>query len=514
MTLPTLDLADRERGSHDEASSGVDNRFARAMLRWLVNVSRDVFPPYVRPPRCFEQGATGGYAPFVVELLLADRIQLGQVALVDRADVTVHAAHVTLNGAPLTVLHAPDDPLLGVYVVRPASLPPLRLTKAHRRVLRATRMKSSKSSCSAKVLSVLHRRAFVQGRCFLQYPDEGIGAVVSNVMRRQGDGIPQRWADNVYVPGPSLLDHVLAVGQEMGIPERDHRDRRCPWVRQCVESIVWQSHTWALTPTVCMAPPWLVAFRDGLLVLDGGPLALAALAGEPCLHLNWHTPAAAFYPGAVPKTPLCFRKHVDAAYADLFLRTLPSGTAALAHLVRRPASVPPGLPPVVLQHDNPDYRITRTYGFHIDVPAQLRLVFADVIFLVAVLNHTFGAGYGFAPEVTPESGIRMCRWPGCRDHAGHRPPYKTMRLYMRGWPAALSHTWDTSTHREPCQPQHSANVRTSGFRTFLKAYYGAPVWTLAEVQAMAACVEYAWPGAVVTQLPLPIYLSEAHGPDT
>jgi hypothetical protein len=139
----------------------------------------------------------------------------------------------------------------------------------------------------------------------------------------------------------------------------------------------------------------------------------------------------------------------------------------------------------------------------------------DVFNLCVELEATFGPGYVFLPEPITEGGILMESWPGkLPEH------YKSMRFHAKKpecferingrWPiidqnnpSRTLEDWGSSNpeviwkdEREVINQYGSGRGKTkfalgSGvwLDTFLKAYYGAPCWTVSELSLVAACFE-------------------------
>lgn len=95
--------------------------------------------------------------------------------------------------------------------------------------------------------------------------------------------------------------------------------------------------------------------------------------------------------------------------------------------------------------------------------------------IIEVLTSVFGEGYEFQPEPISEGGIIMTKWPG-------KEGFKTIRFNFgrqtnSKWPwvtdgafAGTTTIWD------------KVGLEKYKGGTYLKAFYGAPVWTPEEVQ--------------------------------
>ena len=88
------------------------------------------------------------------------------------------------------------------------------------------------------------------------------------------------------------------------------------------------------------------------------------------------------------------------------------------------------------------------------------------------LETSLGPGYKVRPEPIIEGGVYFVDYPG--KGADH---YKSMRFDLRGYPYVADTTldeWKEGPERVLCR-----NVK--GMLTKLKALYGAPLWTLREL---------------------------------
>ena len=110
-----------------------------------------------------------------------------------------------------------------------------------------------------------------------------------------------------------------------------------------------------------------------------------------------------------------------------------------------------------------------------------------------------GAGYAMEPEAICEGGVRFTRWPGKVDGDG---AYKAVRFSgLRGWPLLTRDVSDAT-------PLWLDEVPRLDF--FLKAFYGAPPFTVAELQAVASNIAACFAGSSVDRLPPATTLSRAY----
>ena len=110
-----------------------------------------------------------------------------------------------------------------------------------------------------------------------------------------------------------------------------------------------------------------------------------------------------------------------------------------------------------------------------------------------------GDGYAMEPDAICEGGVRFTRWPGKVDGDG---AYKAVRFSgLRGWPLLTRDVSDAT-------PLWLDEVPRLDF--FLKAFYGAPAFTVAELEAVASAIAACFSGSSVDRLPLANTLSRAY----
>lgn len=129
---------------------------------------------------------------------------------------------------------------------------------------------------------------------------------------------------------------------------------------------------------------------------------------------------------------------------------------------------------------------TYTSGYVLRVKRDVTM--ADMWETCAMLATVFGDGYEFRPEPITEGGIMCTNWPGKETAPS---AYKTMRLrnlngvhcltkWPRFDPAQAEETWKNNTG-----PLYAKDSVVS---TFLKAFEGAPKWTVDELEKFALCL--------------------------
>lgn len=121
----------------------------------------------------------------------------------------------------------------------------------------------------------------------------------------------------------------------------------------------------------------------------------------------------------------------------------------------------------------------------------------DVVALCVHLNHAFGEGYEFVPEPITEGGILMKNWP-----EKQQKQYKTIRFGVdrnsggSGWPWIREDTFEKwkSDEKDNLLFASTASISSKAnasmemkMGTFLKAFNGAPVWTIEELAKVEEC---------------------------
>lgn len=92
--------------------------------------------------------------------------------------------------------------------------------------------------------------------------------------------------------------------------------------------------------------------------------------------------------------------------------------------------------------------------------------------IIDEINAAFGEGYEFDLEPITEGGIIWRQWPG--KLPGH---FKTFRLCIRDWPD-IAPSWKIIWQNNTEVVLKSGEIHF----TTLKAFYGAPAWTMEEVE--------------------------------
>lgn len=127
---------------------------------------------------------------------------------------------------------------------------------------------------------------------------------------------------------------------------------------------------------------------------------------------------------------------------------------------------------------------------------------STVVQLIDDLNTRFGPSYTFVPEGISDGGILMTKWPGS-DSAKNQKHYKSMRFQIPGsgkWPWIREDTfqrWRT----EPAEVIWSPQAGQLKGNLFLKALYGAPVWTQHEIDMVVKSFETAGFQLTKTKIP-------------
>lgn len=137
---------------------------------------------------------------------------------------------------------------------------------------------------------------------------------------------------------------------------------------------------------------------------------------------------------------------------------------------------------------------TSTYGPELKVTENL--THKDFIELCKLLTVEFGEGYEFIPEGISEGGILWKKWPGYETKH-----YKTMRVPVnRHAGDPLEKCGSSKTCRWPYIHERTVMVdwesdesilvyksKQNRIYTYLKAYHGAPAWTVDELNKFKKC---------------------------
>ena len=115
-----------------------------------------------------------------------------------------------------------------------------------------------------------------------------------------------------------------------------------------------------------------------------------------------------------------------------------------------------------------------------------------------VAMEQLGEGYVLEPEGISEGGVVFASWPGKKD----RGAYKSVRFHgLRNWPFLQDTSDDTP-------------IELDGSRThldfFLKAFYGAPPFTVHELAAVASAIADCFADASVKKMPSADVLRRAY----
>jgi hypothetical protein len=121
--------------------------------------------------------------------------------------------------------------------------------------------------------------------------------------------------------------------------------------------------------------------------------------------------------------------------------------------------------------------------------AKTNITTKTLISLIDALVIQFGDGYTFEPEPISGGGILMTHWPGMAEGSCC---YKTFRFVtcMSGgrWPWIVKEKtleqWRSEPESVIWQPEKFRPPYK--FRIFLKAFYGAPVWTKNSIEKVTS----------------------------
>jgi len=159
---------------------------------------------------------------------------------------------------------------------------------------------------------------------------------------------------------------------------------------------------------------------------------------------------------------------------------------------------------------------TYTNGFY--ARAQANVTRHSIVRLIEEMHREFGPGYTFVPEPISEGGVQMVHWPNISATAKSEGHYKTFRFQWNGdgeekWPwiedpATVVTRWSAAPDVPiwaSVEPRRGICVdrkpQLRRFGIFLKAFHGAPCWTLSEVKSLANAFQRAGFRVVVSSLP-------------
>lgn len=129
-----------------------------------------------------------------------------------------------------------------------------------------------------------------------------------------------------------------------------------------------------------------------------------------------------------------------------------------------------------------EYNSTSTWGF--DVIATTEVTKAMIVNVCHDLSERFNEifktdEYQFRPEPITEGGIKFVAWPGKTERQ-----YKTLRFHFNldKWPIVRGDVMETWSNNSDVifrpRPKFAAEL-------YIKAFYGAPKWTLQELKIFA-----------------------------
>ena len=134
-------------------------------------------------------------------------------------------------------------------------------------------------------------------------------------------------------------------------------------------------------------------------------------------------------------------------------------------------------------------------GFELRFPtgASRLASFRDIQEACAKANERLGSGYVLEPEAITEGGFSFVSWPGKQPGQ-----YKCVRFYF-----AVG-KWPSITNGEAAEKDMDRQLgpdTRNRLDTHLKALYGAPAFTRAEVVAVAEALHACFPGSRLVCVP-------------
>jgi len=121
--------------------------------------------------------------------------------------------------------------------------------------------------------------------------------------------------------------------------------------------------------------------------------------------------------------------------------------------------------------------------------------------IIKDLEESFGSGYGFDLDRVCEGGIKLTTWPG--KDPEDKSSYKTIRftdrwdrvakwpsieeeVTLRDWKIGLSEGLIFSQLQSESPWSAKKKPKKFVLQTFLKAFYGAPCWTMEELNILSS----------------------------
>ena len=127
---------------------------------------------------------------------------------------------------------------------------------------------------------------------------------------------------------------------------------------------------------------------------------------------------------------------------------------------------------------------TATHGF--DYGFESVMTSKDIANIIDELETSFPDGYKFVPEPISEGGIRFEDWPGKTQEMYKSFRFKNYNSCKGQWPWIDENPRDTLNKWREKEPQiiweHPPKRIVLNCSSYLKAFHGAPVWTIEETE--------------------------------
>jgi len=147
-----------------------------------------------------------------------------------------------------------------------------------------------------------------------------------------------------------------------------------------------------------------------------------------------------------------------------------------------------------------------TFGDGFIIKRRAPFTFRDLDAAIQAISRAFGEGHLFVPENVRDGGILWKEWPGKPPSVpGQKELYKSMRIWVRDWPAITDDAFPKEILDQPVEPRlyfgrDAFFVDGDRFRTILLAIDETPHWTLDELRTVKEALEVVLP-VKITHMP-------------
>lgn len=140
-----------------------------------------------------------------------------------------------------------------------------------------------------------------------------------------------------------------------------------------------------------------------------------------------------------------------------------------------------------------------TYTYGPDMSTESPVTTRSIVKIIDSLHAQFGEEYEFVPEPITEGGILFTKWPGKKDgqyktfrfnfsHTSGKWPWVERNGQVESWRNSREEVIWSPPRRDAGIKRKKEDQKLKG-TTYLKAFYGAPVWTMAELKMFQVALE-------------------------